>query len=307
MAGMDESQRIDLAQGSTQWLEWRRRRLQASEAAIVMGCAPDYWQLKTVDQLRDVKAGAEPPPVTDWVRNMWLDGHEREHRVRSEINRRDWADYQPACFERGLYGASLDGYWSTGGRWLEIKAPASPESLTLVLANGYGPQNDPKTFIPEHYWWQLVQQAYCLPPYMDICIYAVHPPWNGIPIEIEVTHARLLKDWPKLEAAWESSGVLGKIKARPVVQEDEEIRISHEWIEANRAAKLAADRLKRARSALLRLDQTGVIGGLVRVEEVRRKGSIDYKTAATKHYGEEALERFRRPDSKYVRIKEVSK
>ena len=91
------------------WLAWRRKLLTASEAAIVMGCAPSYWEVKTPDQLRASKAGAERAEPSDFTKKLWADGHAKEAQIRDRLNE-SWYDFQPACFELGDYGASLDGW-----------------------------------------------------------------------------------------------------------------------------------------------------------------------------------------------------
>ena len=74
-----------------------------------MGAAPNYWEVKTPDQLRASKAGAERAEPSAFTKKLWADGHAREAQIRDRLNE-SWYDFQPACFELGDYGASLDGW-----------------------------------------------------------------------------------------------------------------------------------------------------------------------------------------------------
>ena len=87
-----------------------------------MGCAPSYWEVKTPDQLRASKAGAERAEPSDFTKKLWADGHAKEAQIRDRLNE-SWYDFQPACFELGEYGASLDGWDEASGEWMETKGP----------------------------------------------------------------------------------------------------------------------------------------------------------------------------------------
>ena len=68
---------IDLEQGTEQWLIWRATKCCASEAAVIMGCAPSWSPVKTWDDLRMQKAGLGAPR-SDFLERAAERGHRME-------------------------------------------------------------------------------------------------------------------------------------------------------------------------------------------------------------------------------------
>ena len=119
---------IDLEQGTDKWLIWRATKCCASEAAVIMGCAPSWSPVKTWDDLRMQKAGLGKE------RSAFLErAAERGHRMEGEARDRYLPGSKPACIESSeddRFSASLDAL-ENGNCWGEIKCPVSGERSKL--------------------------------------------------------------------------------------------------------------------------------------------------------------------------------
>ena len=262
-----ECRQLDmLEQGSDAWKAWRRERLTASNAAIVMACAPAYWGIRTPEELRRWMAGEWEPPEPDaFTLKLWADGHRIEDEVRGRLND-SWYAFYPTVFERGDFGASLDGWDEVSGEWLEVKAPKDANSAAYRLAT------DGKC--PDYYFWQLIHQAYCVPDGATLCRYVVAPADGSRPIETAMTREALLERWPELEAAW-----LAFREVRPNLPSDSDEALALAYIEALREHDNAKQALERAKTQLLS-GGPRTVPELVEIAESSVKGRIDWQQAA---------------------------
>ena len=261
---MTECQQVDLEQGSPEWHAWRRSKYTASEAAVVMGCAPSWWEISTPDQLRAYKETGEKAGVSEYVEKMRAAGHRIED-VQREVN------VFPACFERGPYGASLDGYDPVYEGWYEIKGPRDRNSKIYRAAISSDKCRDQ---VLDYVWWQLVHQAHVVPDDLQYCVYIVAPDDRAKKIETVIPRKWLLEDWPTLEAAWQAFA-----EGRPNLPADGDEALALEYMEALREHDHAKSRLDRAKAALLAAGPR-TIPDLVEIEETPVKGRIDWKRAA---------------------------
>ena len=161
---------LDFEKGTPEWEEWRRNKLAASEAPIVMECASSYWSVKTIEQLKQKKLGTLDLEVDSYTRRTWAYSHQQEAVARSCILPKQ---YQPTCVESddGVFSASLDAYSSNNALvWSEIKCPYKKTSSSLwkhlmKMANQENQGVSPapaKEIIPDNIWWQMVHQSYVL-------------------------------------------------------------------------------------------------------------------------------------------------
>lgn len=285
-----------LEQGSDAWHAFRRQYLTASVAAIVMGCAPSYWQLKTAHQLRQYREGTfTPPPISGFVQDMLNKGHEYEALAVEAANLED-SEFEPAVYSRFIYAASLDAVCLKTGAWMEVKKPKDKRSKVWKLANGKGPVWDR---IPQHYWWQLVHQAYVLPGSVSTCHFVVFLDGEP-PVTIEISRNRLLQDWWALEAAWEK--FLDPDDANESQSDDE--RLALDYIRLDAEFALAKEKFERAKTALL-FDGPRIIPGLIEISTTDVKGRIDYKAAASSVFSSKELESYRNVPTERTSIKVI--
>ena len=281
---------VDLEQGSADWLAWRRSRCMASEAPVIMGAAPDWWPVRTWEDLRDEKAGLRAE------RSEWLEkAAERGHNVEEAV--REWAGHnlgegvfvpRVVMDDSGRYGASLDGL--AGDTWLEIKTPAHGRNSKLWKAvESISP-------LPDAVWWQLVHQAMVLDNTAVVCHLLVagggsEPLETGDIARWDLLAADMGRHFDRLRAEWERF-----LAGEPQHQEGPEWkRLAEDWRDAKQLADDANARLKDIRTEMIALlgDRQEAQANGVKVQRVLSKGRADWKKAASYYsmlYGAELVE-----------------
>ena len=268
---------IDIEQGTPEWHEWRQGKASASDAAIIMGCAPAYWETRTWDDLRLKQAGLATEP-TEWAKKAWAYGHQHEPAARKRLEEQTHSTFAPVCIEMegdSRFAASLDGYCHTSGEWAEIKCPISGERSTLWKALG---SNEPMTLkerIPPHIRWQLVHQAMVRGKPHGRCYLVCRV--NEVNRTLIVDPYALFKDVPALKDEWDR--FLAGEEQSPASIEFEDA--AKKWLDANATAKKAADLAKQVRTALIDCtpgDKASAFG--VSVARIEKAGSIDWPSVA---------------------------
>ena len=280
-----------------EWHEWRATVRTASQAPVIMGAAPSYWQTRTWDQLRNEPVGERPAP-DEFTQALYDRGHRMEQQwLKAHVLRP-----RPVCLQRGPFSASLDGHIDDplGFQWWEIKTVRNARSK--LWQNRCTEAHK----VPAHVWWQLVHQAHVVGDPSAICLLVVvlsETEWY----QLRVNASLLLDYWHTLEEQWEQYAAGGQ----PGLADDAWLTAAGDYLAAKEAADSAAETLKQARATVLGLaaEQDGkAVGGGIQVITSSRQGSIDYKTMAREwmrkfegmhmqegEFDEEA-ERFRKPD-----------
>ena len=285
---------IPETQGTEQWLAWRESRWMASEAAVIMGAAPRWMEVKTWDDLRLQKAGLFEH--SKGAQRAFAHGHEREDAARELFARRLWAyDVDPGvCVENELVpkiAASLDGLVKDKGTgdltgWVEIKCPISGKKSPLLKAETFDD-------IPEHYQWQLIHQWAAIGDnavgwlfvYVDDETYNIvefSPGKCGFPKR----SSDLFKAW----LTFENGGKSGRT-------DNQWTWWAEQYIECHAAAEKAKANLDEARKELIELG--GGEGCGVKVSEIERKGSIDWKAVAESLWVHDSAEAFAKHAEEY--------
>ena len=143
----------ELEQGSLEWHQFRAEHYPASEAGAVMGVNP--WMPRNQRELYAVRNGEA------FVEENFAmaRGTKLEPRARELVSIMYDKDFEPAVAERDQFSASLDGvhfHSMEACEILEVKCPLNIEKY-VDLASGM------ISDIPEHYMFQMAQQAYCVP------------------------------------------------------------------------------------------------------------------------------------------------
>ena len=290
---------IAIEANTSEWHKWRATVRTASQAPVIMGAAPSYWETRTWDQLRNEPVGERPAP-DEFTQALYDRGHRMEQAwLKAHVLRP-----RPVCLQRGEYSASLDGHIDDplGFQWWEIKTVRNGRSRmwryqcsdTAMLKADH-----------PHVWWQLVHQAHVVGDPSAICLLVVvldTETWWQMRVPI----AELLADWPALEEQWEQYAAGGQ----PGLADTAWLTAAGDFLAAKASADLAAEALKQARAKVLGLaaEQTGrAVGGGIQVITSSRQGSIDWKTLAADHQlDEEQIERYRRPDFPVTTIRKTS-
>ena len=111
------AKRVDLEQGSSAWLEWRRGGVGSSDVSALFSLCPYKTRLEL---FREIVFG-ESKPVNTFITSL---GHKFEPIARGVAEQKFGYSFEPACFEDGKHPfvrASLDGYNSEHHHLIEIK------------------------------------------------------------------------------------------------------------------------------------------------------------------------------------------
>lgn len=126
--------RIDLIQGSPEWLEWRHGGIGGSDIAAIMGLSP----FKDAVDVYNEKKGISVPFVNDAMRR----GTQNEPRAREAFERAMDMKFPATCWqhdEHDFCRVSLDGYNDDHApAILEIKV-TSPANYDKLLRSGDSP------------------------------------------------------------------------------------------------------------------------------------------------------------------------
>lgn len=134
-----------MEQGSSTWLEWRRRGIGASDCAAVLGASP--WM--TAHTLWRDKMGLRSEDENDFNEAIRF-GQMFEESARAQASVRLDMDFKPALAEHKDYPfirASLDGLDEDKNHFIEIKYVGKEKFEQAVFGK-----------IPEHYRIQMDQQ-----------------------------------------------------------------------------------------------------------------------------------------------------
>ncbi len=151
----------DVAQNTPDWHDWRRFQCTASDAPIVMNAAPDYWETRTWNELRErrhAEAMGEPvDPAKIFLERAHGAGHALEPFARDWFSAETGARLAPACASRVVAGvplaASFDAVDPALRLHAEVKTAAGPKSRINRLVDDPAAFDDP---VFDYVRWQLV-------------------------------------------------------------------------------------------------------------------------------------------------------
>tara|TARA_R110002096_G_scaffold206031_1_gene392130 strand:- start:170 stop:1045 length:876 start_codon:yes stop_codon:yes gene_type:complete len=278
-------------QGSLIWHEHRAKYRNASEASIIMDCAPAYW--KTSKRiLWEQKQGLRGSNV-DENNPAIMHGNNMEAAALACLNKQLGSNMKPAVFVEGKYSASLDGYGADAeGRLIkcEIKCPWKAEtSQVWKMSAAFGE-------IAEYYRWQMIHQDYCAPTEQSFFFVYISDEKN-----ILIPHLSPEEDTAALLTAWD------EFSAEEPAQDwedrtDDDIRVLVERHRDLVQQKAILDvELKLAEKALK--EESGdnnVIAFGAKIQVIERIGAVDYKTVPQLDGID--LEAYRKPGSSYKKI-----
>jgi len=277
--------KLDLKQGSQEWLDWRKTLLTATDAAVLLGKSPYATPYK--GWLR--KMGRSPEQVvTDAMRR----GQTDEPIARQLFNEQYKMQMEPACIQSELFdhlGASLDGISPCGRYILEIKSQ-DPEKI----ANG----------VPADHMCQIQHQIMCGDRTIEKCYYVTF--WKHKIYVIEVY----------IDLIWQADYYKPYRNYWKCIENDEPPELtdrdyldrsdSSEWNAFAEEYKRLNEEIKAMeavkegyRKALIQLcDDQSSTGGGIKVLKKTMKGRIDYTKALEQFkIKEDDLHQFRKASS----------
>ncbi len=289
---------INLAQDTSEWLQWRKDHITATDAATILGKNPwerplDLWRRKR----------GELPPVAE--NPAMKRGKQLEPVARQAWIEKSGLFAAPAVVEHpdlSWMGASLDGLAVDASYILEIKCPG--ESTHEQIKSGE---------VPEHYYAQVQHQLCCVPPAQKVYFVSYRPEDENEPlavIEVLRDDAFISEMAAKEKSFWDSLQ-----KGEPPISIEWE-SLEHELFQLEKQKKDLEERIKDVRQRMIDTIPDGqdtYEGFLYLATLVSRQGSVDTKKAFTKAVNligqeefqkltgktpDEFLEGFRKPNPK---------
>ena len=205
--------KINLEQGSPEWLAWRKTVITATDASIIMGNNP--WD--TPFKCWQRKLGL----IEEKTSNEAMErGKRLEPEARAKFIEHHGIDVKPAVVESTEFdflGASLDGITQLGGTLLEIKCGGA--KLHDMAARGE---------IPEYYRDQMQHQL--LVTGAEKCFYYSYNGREGICIDVLPDPEYKAKFMPKAREFWKCVA----LNEPPALQDADYKNMSDEptWMES---------------------------------------------------------------------------
>lgn len=299
---MNQSKQVHIEQGSAEWLIRRRKSVCASDLPALF-TGPDGEPISPYKTERDLffeKSGLVDPDDGEKA-YIFHKGHQAEAEIRALFIKHTKIPVRPACFERGIFFCSLDGYHN--GEILEAKLVGS--DLLKQIA---------KKEIPEHHKIQINAQLYISDS--DKAYYGAKAPLkkDGVVVEIGRDEKLIKKIIAKGEAFHEAV-LAGKIPPlgpydRLFVTDPKQKKLFERLSKLHSELNSAEYKAKRAEYEELEELCKAIADvhprvrcGDVTITEVERSGSIDFmKIPEVKALTKAYLEKHRKKSSKYKKI-----
>lgn len=286
---------IDLTQNSPEWLEFRRNKIGASDAPIILGISPfkTPYQLY-LDKVEGVRQ--EQNAAMKRGQNMEAEARESFEKMYEMLymNKIKVVPYvvQSECYDWMI--ASLDGIDIEKDVMVEIKCPG-PKDHQLATEGK----------IPEHYIPQLQHQLFVTG--YESMFYFSYRNGDGHPVLLEYKRdneamAKLIKEETKFIECIRS-------KTPPsLTDKDYEERFDLEFLDvAMRFARVKEELEQKSqeeqklKDKLIELSNNkNCRGGRVKVSQCSRKGAIEYSNI--EQLSGVDLEKYRKPSTKYSTV-----
>jgi putative phage-type endonuclease len=278
----------NLEQGSLEWFEYRNKHNNASEAGVIMECAPKWMEVNSWRKLWEVRHGLR---VTKPFAAM-THGNNLEAAALAKLNSLLGSNMEPAVFSDGDYSASLDGYGiDKEGQSIkaEIKCPWKGKSAHTWKDASVG-------VVSEHYRYQMIHQDMVCPTESSLFfVYIDDETFLLLPhLSSESDTKKLVKQWEKFNAKEPDPEWIERDDDKIVQLVTNHKRLLQDKTIIDVELKLAEKALKEEAG------DNNVMAFGTKIQTIEKKGSVDYKTVPQLEGID--LEAFRRPGTTYQKI-----
>lgn len=253
---------IPKVQGSNEWLEWRKTKIGASDAASILGIDP--WC--TAHKRWQEKLGLiDPQEVNPYMKR----GIELEPRARACFEQMTGIKVQPIVLVHPDYEwmvASLDGLSTCAKVAVEIKCNGA-KNHNLAL----------KGEVPDYYYSQLQHQMAVWGS--DKINYFSFDGEKGVVITVKRDEP-YIKNLIEKEEEFYQCMVDLKPPAQPYIQRSDPLWLNtvEKWRGVTSQIKWLESQEKELREELIQLSGgSNVMGAGIKLSKEVRKGSVDYK------------------------------
>lgn len=272
-------QEVQLEQGSSDWLAFRRNHRMASETPAIMGLS----QYQSPADVRAAKLGKSA-----FVNPAMRQGTEQEPLARAAYGE-SHEPMRPAVFVDGEYGCSLDGINMDEDTILEIKTPYKDARNSDRWKAAERGELTPADYAQVQH--QIMVAGVAGAHFMV---------WDAetqtsiiIPVEPNPDY------WQTIRAAWDAFWpTLAEREDDPWLQAASEYRAAKEALDK---ATADAEAAKKKLLALAVGDFSQ--GGGVEVKKISRAGAVDWAAVQKKYLPEVDVEPFRKKGTSYFEVK----
>lgn len=280
----------ELTQNTPEWLEFRRKKIGASDAPIILEVSP--W--KTPYQLWLEKTSGVLPITSSRQKR----GLELEELARQAFEKKTGMIMFPKVMLHPTFDwmmASLDGIDIDGQSIVEIKCPGQVD---------HDAAKDGK--IPEKYIPQLQHQLAVTG--LKLAYYFSFDGNDGVIIEVERNDSYIERMIDLEKAFWDciESCTPPPLKDRDYVNREDSawMETSQKWLEVQKQLETLDSEEKILRESLIQMaDNQSSLGGGIKLARSIRKGNVQY--AQIPELQGLDLEKYRKSPSEYWRLSAI--
>jgi len=254
---------MHLTQNTHEWYAYRRKKIGASDASIILEVSP--W--KTPYQLWLEKTGNSTSPTTPQQKR----GLEMEESARQSFERMTGMIMFPKVMEHPTLNwmmASLDGIDMDSTAIVEIKCPGQVDHAIAKQGK-----------IPEKYVPQLQHQLAVTG--LEMAYYFSFDGNDGVIVEVEKDEQFISKMIDLEQVFWNCLVTLSPppMNKRDIIERDDQewVAVSNKWRAIKQQLELLENEEKSLRNTLIQMaNNHSTIGGGIRLTRSTRRGSVQY-------------------------------
>lgn len=274
-------------QGTQEWLDFRKDKIGASDANVIMGMYPSF---KPIDLWREKKNHTPPREKSRWMAR----GNELEPLARFEFEMIMGLSFNPAValsIEYDWMMASLDGLSNDHDMAVEIKCPGSIDHQCALDGE-----------VPEKYVYQLQHQMFVLG--FDKLYYFSFDGKSGKVLEVYANKALQSK---MIEKEFEFyTHLINDTEPHDlkIINTEDWNRVSAEWLDIRNQIEALEKKEQNYRETLITMaNQESAQGSGIRLRKTTRQGNVDYsKVPQLKGVD---LDQYRKPETTSFRIERI--
>lgn len=274
-------------QGTQEWLDFRKNKIGASDANVIMGMYPSF---KPIDLWKE-KTNRTPPRE----KNKWMArGNELEPLARFEFEMIMGLSFNPAVALSSEYDwmmASLDGLSNDHDKAVEIKCPGAIDHNCALDGE-----------VPEKYVYQLQHQMFVLG--FDKLYYFSFDGKSGKVLEVYANKALQSK---MIEKEFEFyTHLINDTEPHDlkIINTEDWNRVSTEWLDIRNQIEALEKKEQNYRETLITMaNQESAQGSGIRLRKTTRQGNVDYSQIPQLKGVD--LDKYRKPETTSFRIERM--
>ncbi len=283
---------IQLEQGTSEWLAYRRNGLGASEYPAIIGTSGAHNNREDIIQS---KLNANTKQLSEFVKKKFELGHLIESNIREDQNRIGYNFLPVVCesLSNPRMFASLDGYDEKNKLILEVKSTTSKSILDQITQG----------IVPDIYTLQIQYQLFVtgLPKAQLIVVNADNRERYTFEVFPDSGHFSMIASavsnfFEELDARKKTCSLIehdeDALKLEEIVKKLNELKAATKILEDSK--DYIADKLLRTYNAYV------LNSSRITIEYCERQGNVDYKSIP--ELKEIDLEKYRKKSSSYIKV-----